>query len=346
MSEVLDLSWGHTPIIGQRYLEVFHSSGRIEVDGYVTTNYPPIGGSPELLSAFQRFIKKHVGIDLGTYYGVVTNGASQALNILAYVLRSRGVKEVFYPAGHYYSKVPVIFEAQGMLVNPGCVYPQQPNVRQAIVNEVPSNPLSDKTIFARKGIFCAIDLAYFTPTYLTQSAICLVASKVNRLKPDCLIFSYGKMSGMNNFRVGFVFLANESDYQKALDFLAVTTLGVSWPAQLTVASDLKKQGWDNFFAQTSIDLAQNRLILKEALLSVRDKYDLKLVGEEDGMFLTVHGKGLLEDFEQAGIHVMSGDKFGLTAEYVRFSLAQAAQIVRRAAEVIRELGRHSTKASS
>lgn len=343
--KILDLNWGHTPIIGQRYLEVFHPDESIAIKGYNFTNYPPLNGSSELLDTFKAFVKKYMGVSLDRYYGVVTNGAAQALNILAYTLKSQGVKEVFYPAGHYYSKVPLIFRANGISVGTDSAQLNQSVANRAIVSEVPSNPLANKTVFSSSGNFCAVDLAYFTPTYLARSVMSSVALTINTLKPQCLIFSYGKMSGMNSLRVGFAFFANEADCQRALDYLAVTTLGVSWSAQLIVASDLKKQEWDKFFEQTSMDLAQNRLILREALLSVRDKYNLKFVGEEGGMFLTVRGKGLLEDLERAGIQVMSGDKFGLTKEYVRFSSAQAAQIVRRAAEVIREIGKRSTKGS-
>lgn len=315
LNKVINLAYGNSPIIGQKFTKIFGHGSPVSIE-YNSTNYLPHQGLHELITGFSSFVERNLRISLYNYHGIVTCGASGGLNMIAHLAKKKGYDKVYYPAKHYYMYSPLIFKLHGFSV----VEEEENN--NVVVYEIPSNPLGEIDFSAFSG-YKVVDLTYFSGSYLSTEDIYNTASRLNSFSPDVFVFSFGKLSGFNNLHLGFAFFKNKEDYSMAVGINKVASLIPSGITQHLVLNDIQRymdDKWNIFWGDVNNFLTHNRVALCSSLSQLPIN-DLSIVGHNRGMFVTVKSTILRKMLEELGVAFVGGESLGLSFDYCRLNLA-------------------------
>lgn len=264
MGQIIDLGWGHTPEL----YEVFRKTAANNISVQVSnSNYLPYPGNPNLVEAFKEFCGNVLNLNLEQYHILVVEGASRAITLTKLLLSHT---EPVKTRSHYYSKLPKLLNL-----------PLSFDIsNKATFLEVPSNPLGHYDIVPS----IIMDLAYCSPTYFPDNNVYFnVVNQINKLSPEMLIFSFGKLTGYNNLRLGFIAIKSPVGFYYLTEVMAHSSLGASGLAQeyaLQVLSKDKYDKWHDFFAEGRrvIDTA------RQMLIPVENAYKINGLDNGIGMF--------------------------------------------------------------
>jgi len=171
------------------------------------------------------------------------------------------------------------------------------------------------------------DAVYYTRTYLPLD------HPIENVG-DVQIFSASKHYGLSSLRVGYMVIYNASFYRLLADFMELSTVGASVPAQKLFLQILSREEQVPFikseFEKTSREeLKKAKKLFKEVnpeLVELPENFERSC-----GVFAWVKPK-LLSLFEQTKIEVLPGAIFGMP-DHVRINLAAGnehiAEAVRR-----------------
>lgn len=259
----IDLGWGHTPLISKVLVETYGDSIWPSPANYIFGyDYLEYGGHHKVIENIKNFYKTHLHIDLSDFHVVLTEGASMALYLLGELAYKIGIANINLPTVHFI-KTPELLNDLGnrkfkFYHSESVIFGDDP----LVLVELPSNPLgflsTDKINSEYK---VAVDLAYFTPTYIGYAHVQNHGKKIEQA--NFIIGSFGKMTGFNNLRIGFLAIKNQDYYHVVKKSIAHKTLGPSGLSQFIIMSFLN-QDPSEFFSKSQTLLSENRSILIEA----------------------------------------------------------------------------------
>lgn len=258
---------------------------------------------------------------------IVTNGAKQGLSACFHALKVSGIKSIGTTTP-FWALLPPLIKHHGLefkqVVQPyiHCdsdsfllVAPNNPDGH--FPNKVLLNSIT--STLKEKNIPIIHDAAYYTPVY----------APISKPEPigDMQVFSISKMLGLSGLRLGYIVCHNSSYYNAIMDYVEMSTVGVSVASQLyltDILEDFKNQPEQvvKFEKQAQQQLAYNRNLTDNI-----DPMVLKKVSKfENGMFGWFE-KGAKADFEKAKLRVIEGEPFGVPG-MVRISLGLRPEIFR------------------
>lgn len=267
---------------------------------------------------------------------VITNGANQALHATMYALKQREFSNLGFRTP-YWSRIPEIATNVGLNYTTfeGELLSEKKDIDSYLLT-VPNNP---------DGYLPSLDVVRMVCGLLKQSNIPIIHDAVYYTRSylpvdhpiesmgDMQIFSASKTYGLSSLRVGYIVVHNEYYYDLLNDYMELSTVGVSLPAQKMFLHLLKREEElpllrTNFDSWTRDELKKAKSIFKTVNpehIELPEKFE-----HICGMFAWVKPK-TPDIFEKAGVQVLDGSLFGKPG-YVRVNLAAGSEII---TEVVR-----------
>lgn len=320
----MDFAWGHTPVIRQEFLKTM---GVYDVSTQLyNMDYAPYLGYDALQSAILNFATNELG--LPSYkYAVVFNGATSAIGAIlsAYntlkPINSIGIRSLYYPRFPHIIKLHLPHAEQIRL--PNYFLDNNTNIIPDLdLIDTPSNPLG-LINFPNNYKILVWDGAYYSPTYfagtLDSIPFSLRCQFIDHNSPT-IILSFGKLTGLNGLRIGFILYNDSSLSLPLLHFSQSTTLGPSALAQHVAQHYLlsSSEKWRLFFKRAAQRLYNN----KEEIMRLQYLFGQQKIPEY-GMFAFFEvDNRLLDLFNRAGVKFMDGQACGATISSIRINLAR------------------------
>jgi aspartate/methionine/tyrosine aminotransferase len=273
---------------------------------------------------------------------IITNGANQALHACVYALKHKGFNNLGVRTP-YWNRIPEIAEHMGMGLSTftGNMLSDQNLKIDSYLSVMPNNP---------DGYLPSLDLMRTVAGVLKEQDIPLIHDAVyyNRTclpidhpienVGDVQIFSASKSYGLSSLRLGYMVIYNASFYRLLADFMELSTVGASVPAQKLFLQLLTREEQvpfikDEFEKSSRDELRKAKLLFKEVnpeLIEVPDHLERTC-----GMFAWVKPK-LHNVFEQAKIEVLPGKIFGMP-DHVRINLAAGNNYIAEAVKRINSI---------
>lgn len=215
--DMIDLSFGEPFIIAEacrKHLLGWTTTFRMpqceELEYY---QYQLAQGTPKLTSLLQEKYGAKV---------VVTNGAKHGLAAILYALKKNGHDSIHYETP-YYPANPSLLSFANLSKD------QYFTNSKAMLITSPNNPDGNNhtNMFMKvmtNEHYVIHDAAYYTPIYLPDGQ-----------EPEALghiqLYSMSKMYGFSGLRVGYVVCHDETLFQDIVDYVELTTAGVSTASQ-------------------------------------------------------------------------------------------------------------------
>lgn len=331
----IDLTFGEAHVIA-RALRLAHPPRLFELGDLTDCTYQPPAGWAPLVGLLERRTGQRA---------VVTCGAKQALCAVFYALKKRGFAGVTMRTP-YWSQLWSVIHASRLRP----VFIARPLQRYAHLVVSPNNPdghVTSRSQFAELRDRCDAlnvplvhDAAYDHEVYRG-----LEEGWLDGGRPHVSIYSGSKATGMSGLRIGYMTVDPRFDwlYDSALEYVEMTSVGVSLPAQwflheLLVAEE-GQDGEKTSDHRVFTSLGHHELVAaREELTKVDvDVLEASHVTATPGMFAWCR-TGPRFDAAAARVAVAPGKAFG-SAEHVRLNLAVGATVIREAVERLNAVGR-------
>lgn len=273
---------------------------------------------------------------------IITNGANQALHAAVYALKHKGFNNLGIRTP-YWNRIPEIAKHMGIghTAFTGSMLSDENHNIDSYLATMPNNPdghlpsldmiRTVTELLKEQDIPLIHDAVYYTSTYLP------IDHPIENVG-DVQIFSASKSYGLSSLRLGYMVIYNASFYRLLADFMELSTVGASVPAQKLFLQILKREEQVPFikaeFEKDSREaLKKAKLLFKEVNPELVDiPIDLE---RTCGVFAWVKPKlhGL---FEQCKIEVLPGKIFG-APDYVRINLAAGIEHIAEAVKRINSI---------
>ncbi len=274
--------------------------------------YQPAAGKPDLVKVLEEKYDAKV---------VVCNGAKQALAASLYSFKKSGISSVDF-LSPYYPANPSIVESVGLVRATG-------TEADSYLLTSPNNPDGSYTTSLHiVEHFCKAptihDAAYYTDIYIPEGELILPLGHIQ-------VYSMSKMYGLSGLRIGYAVFHSEKYYQDAVNYIEMTTAGVSTASQ-DIARNIEMFFRDNpsYYkefcreARASIALARKEL----------DKLNpevLELMPCQSNSMFAWCKKGPALDNKTAKVHILPGELFG-SPGMMRMNIAHPPEVIRDAVE--------------
>jgi aspartate/methionine/tyrosine aminotransferase len=317
----IDLSFGEPSIVMEALYRELNRMGdpfkMPSIHSLKGWTYQPAAGKPDLV----KILEDKYGAKV-----VVGNGAKQALAAALYAFKKHGVNDIWYDIP-YYPANPSLVESVGL------VRSEIADANSFLITS-PNNPdgknLSNVEIMNYRHRGPTIhDAAYYTPIYLPEDQIPIPMC-------DIQIYSMSKMYGVSGLRIGYAVCHNEKFYQDMVNYMELTTAGVS-----TASQDIARN-IELFFKENPRYLDHFHQAAREAIKKSREALkDLDpevLIVEEpnsNSMFAWCRVGPKLNN-KAAKVHILPGEIFGKPG-YMRLNIAFAPEII---SEAVSRLNKH------
>jgi len=273
--------------------------------------YQPAAGKPDLVAILEKKYDAKV---------VVCNGAKQALAAGMYSFKRNGLATIFYERP-YYPANPSLTESVGL------TWCDKGSASSFLITS-PNNPCGSNysnldLIGWRYNGPMIHDAAYYTDIYLPDDQMTLPIG-------DIQIFSMSKMYGLSGLRIGYAVAHNEKYYQDMVDYIEMTTAGVSTASQ-DIARNIEAFFRDHpsyyreFCAEARASITNNRKLLSQLNPDVLTVMDC----QSNSMFAWCK-KGPRLDSKKAKVHVLSGTLFGADDSIIRMNIAVPHEVLKEA----------------
>ncbi len=275
--------------------------------------YQPAAGKPDLVKILEEKYGEKV---------VVTNGAKQALGAALYAFRKSGCNALYY-GRPYYPANPSIADSVGFT---GC---HKESDSDCALLTSPNNPDGGwiKTvdiISSRQQKPTIHDAAYYTDIYIPDGEIALPLGSIQ-------VFSMSKMYGLSGLRIGYAVFHNDKYYQDAVNYMEMTTAGVSTASQ-DIARNIELFFRDNpSYYKEFCREARASIALARKELEKLDPDVLELVPCQTNSMFGWFKKGPALDNKAAKVHILDGALFGQPG-MMRMNIAHPPEVIRDAVE--------------
>lgn len=330
MHDVIDLGWGHTPLLSDIYKT---ANIPINLDIYnIDMNYWPYEGSEILIKDIKKFYKRALGINLDSYKIILTEGASMALYLLGELLVRKNIKNISLPKYHYI-KLPHLIDASGLrpflfTFSDEIIFPKE----SYRIAEIPSNPLGE--VQKLSGPNVAADIAYLSPPYAKDAKT--IAASVGLNNCHAIIASFGKMTGFNSLRLGFLALKNKNDYEILTQSVGYKTLGPSALSQLFLSHFVNNIA-DSFFKLAQEALTEQR----KQVIDFMEEKGVEVLSQDRGMFVVAAFEQKLFDKLSNQVHLLHGAQFGMPPKngtvFARINVAKTQREIEAFLKILKAL---------
>ncbi len=330
--QTLDLRIGEARLIRDITCRLFDLK-RISVDmGPADWEYQSNGYQPLV-----KFLENKHGAPV-----IITNGANQALHATIYALKHKAFNNLGIRLP-YWNRIPEIAEHLGMGYTPfkGTLLSDENLKIDSYLSTMPNNPdghlpslemiRTVTEVLKEQDIPLIHDAVYYTRTYLP------IDHPMENVG-DVQIFSASKSYGLSSLRLGYMVIHNTSFYKLLSDFMELSTVGASVPAQKLFLQILTREEQVPFIrsafeTDSREELKKAKAIFKEInpeLVEIPENLERTC-----GVFAWVKPK-LHNIFEQTKIEVLPGKIFGMP-EYVRINLAAGNHYITEAVKRINSI---------
>jgi asparagine---oxo-acid transaminase len=273
---------------------------------------------------------------------IITNGANQALHAAIYALKHKGFNNVGLRTP-YWNRIPEIARhmAMGYTTFIGTMLSDENHKIDSYLSTMPNNPdghlpsldtiRTVAAILKEQDIPLIHDAVYYTRTYLP------IDHPTENIG-DVQIFSASKSYGLSSLRLGYMVIHNASFYKLLADFMELSTVGASVPAQKLFLQILKREDQVPFI-KTEFE-KDSREALRKAKLKFKEVNPELIempanLERTCGVFAWVKPK-LPDLFAQCKIEVLPGKIFG-APDFVRINLAAGAEHIAEAVKRINSI---------
>lgn len=280
--------------------------------------YQPAAGKPDLVNILEEKYDARV---------VVCNGAKQALAAAIYSFQRSGCSKLYF-GKPYYPANPSIAASINIATSNSymecdCRLLTSPNNPDG--GYIPTRDI----ILSQTEMPTIHDAAYYTDIYLPDGDFAIPLGQIQ-------IFSMSKMYGLSGLRIGYAVVHNEKYYQDMVDYIEMTTAGVSTASQ-DIARNIEAffrdnpSYYDEFCreARASITLARKEL---ENL----DPRVLEAVPTASNSMFGWFKAGPDLDNVAAKVHILPGELFGEPG-MMRMNIAHDPEVIK---EAVDRLNRH------
>ncbi len=282
--------------------------------------YQPAAGKPDLVKILEDKYDARV---------VVANGAKQALAASCYAFKNSGCRKVFYDTP-FYPANPSIIEAIGLTkaqeCDADCFLITSPN------NPDGKNLTSLELINWRYKGPMIHDAAYYTDIYLPEGEITLPMGSIQ-------VFSMSKMYGLSGLRIGYAVCHNEKYYADMVNYIEMTTAGVS-----TASQDIARN-IEAFFRDNPSYLKEFNAEARASIASARKELDrldpdvLEIVPCQSNSMFGWFKAGPALDAKAAKVYILPGELFGQPG-MMRMNIAHPPEVIR---EAVDRLNKHKIR---
>lgn len=274
--------------------------------------YQPAAGKPDLVKVLEEKYDAKV---------VVCNGAKQALGASLYAFKCSGSKSCYFDRP-YYPANPSLVESVGL------TWSEDASTADSFLVTSPNNPdggskTSLDLIGWRYRGPMIHDAAYYTDIYLPDGEITLPLG-------DIQVYSMSKMYGVSGLRIGYAVVHNEKYYQDMVNYMEMTTAGVSTASQ-DIARNIELFFRDNpsyykeFCREARASIANNRKLLSQLNPDVLTVLDC----QSNSMFAWCK-KGPKLNSQKAKVHILNGTLFGADDSIIRMNIAVPHEVLKEA----------------
>lgn len=326
MKKTYNLGWGESVAVRQSFLETWGRNITLTPDDLENLGYPEHDGDPAIIKLTRKIVKRQIGKDYK--HILITNGATGGVTIALRAFREKGYTQCWLNDPPHFRLFPGMIEAAGLKK----VYSSQGRIaeqgRNVYLVDSPSNPLGTFPR-VRKGLIdtpIVWDATYFNNVYCPGR---------QHLKPehDVLVGSYGKLTGLNGLRVGWIATDDGLLYERMRALVTSEYCGISVPSTKLILSLIDPNTdrfWDVFEGSANFWLNMNR-----EMWTKLEKYFGNQPVVPVGMFyfssIDEQCKKLLE---KSGIIWSPGSHLGVTDDFGRFNLGQSSKLIKEAVNTI------------
>jgi aspartate/methionine/tyrosine aminotransferase len=310
----IDLSFGEPTIITNSLYKNINVMGdpfkMPTMRDILKWTYQPAAGSPDFVNVLEDKYGAKV---------VVGNGAKQALAAALYAFKTSGLNDIWF-SEPYYPANPSLIESVGLTKS-------NFDKANSFLITSPNNPdgsnLSNVELFelSRKGPTIH-DAAYYTGIYLNDGQIPTPIG-------DVQIYSMSKMYGVSGLRIGYAVVHNEKYYKDIVNYMELTTAGVSTASQ-DIARNIElffKERPEQFKKFT--EESRKAILLAREELKALDPEVLVLEEPNSNSMFAWCRVGPKLDNKAAKVHILPGELFGKPG-YMRLNIAYSPEVIREA----------------
>lgn len=283
--------------------------------------YQPAAGKPDLVKILEEKYGERV---------VIANGAKQALAAGLYALKRSGSSRL-YVEKPYYPGNPGIAASVGLTVSDSRL-----ECDSALLTS-PNNPdgkyiPTQQIIMSQTEMPTIHDAAYYTDIYLPDGDFAIPLGHIQ-------IFSMSKMYGLSGLRVGYAVCHSEKYYNDMVEYMEMTTAGVSTASQ-DIARNIELFFKDNpSYYREFCKEARAAIALARKELERLDPDVLELIPCQTNSMFGWFKAGPALDNKAAKVHILPGEIFGQPG-MARMNIAHPPEVIR---EAVDRLNKHKIR---
>jgi len=312
----IDLSFGEPKIVmAALYRQLNQTGNKLKMpklNDLTKWTYQPAAGKPDLVAILEKKYDTRV---------VVCNGAKQALAAAMYSFRQNGISNIYYDKP-YYPANPSLAKSVGL------TWCDSGSADSFLITS-PNNPdgknHSSLDLLRWYYIGPTIhDAAYYTDIYLPDDQITLPLCHIQ-------VFSMSKMYGLSGLRIGYAVCHSEKYYQDMVNYIEMTTAGVSTASQ-DIARNIEMFFRDNPACYKAfVSEARASIALARKELEKLDPEVLELMPCQSNSMFGWFKRGPKLDNKTAKVHILDGSLFGAPG-MMRMNIAHPPEVIREAVE--------------
>lgn len=310
----IDLSFGEPKVVTQALFRQINRFGdpykMPEIRDLLKWEYQPAAGKPDLIKILEDKYDTKV---------VVGNGAKQCISACMYALKQRGYNRLYYDVP-YYPGNPALSKLIDL------PWGNEKDADSFLIT-TPNNPDGrnysnvDLIEWRYRGPMIH-DGAYYTDIYLPDGQMALPMG-------DMQIFSCSKMYGLSGIRVGYAVIHNERYYQDVVNYMEMSTAGVSAPSQDIVRNlELLFKEHPEYY-NAFVKEARESIRLSREELKALDPEVLELMPCQSNSMFGWFKKGPKYNGKAAKVHMVEGEAFGQPG-MIRMNIAHPPEVIREA----------------
>lgn len=316
----IDLSFGEPRVIMQalfRQIDCVGSSFRLPtIRDLPTWEYQPAAGTPDLTLLLEKRYDSKV---------VVCNGAKQALSAAFYSFKQDGIESIYYD-NPFYPANPSLIELAGLTR-------REITDSSSLLITSPNNP--DGKNYQNTELLnfdfmkpMIHDAAYYTDIYLPDGQIPIPVG-------DIQVFSMSKMYGISGLRIGYAVARNEKYYKAMVEYVEMTTAGVSTASQeITRQIELFFKDHPSAYRAFVKEARESLRTSREIILGLNPDVLEVLPAQSNSMFAWCK-KGPALDTAAAKVYILPGELFGQPG-MMRINIAHPPDVIREAVKRLNE----------
>ena len=312
----IDLSFGEPKVIMSalyRQLNRFGDPFKMPtIHDLPKWEYQPAAGKPDLVKILEAKYDAKI---------VVCNGAKQAIACAMYSFKRSGAKNIYFDRPFYPAN-------PGLAESVGLTWSDKASADSFLITS-PNNPDGknytnlDLINWRYKGPMIH-DAAYYTDIYLPKDQMTLPLG-------DIQIYSMSKMYGLSGLRIGYAVCHNEKYYADMVNYIEMTTAGVSTASQ-DIARNIEIIFKDNpSYYKAFTDEARASIASARKELERLDPSVLELMPCDSNSMFGWFKAGPALDTATAKVHILPGELFGQPG-MMRMNIAHPPEVIREAVD--------------